>query len=89
MRASAQPTWHLPSLEALVDAADAVLHPWVHRHVPVGSRREALSEGPRFWLHTAAQDLEYAATYAANAPKAVSPRRTGTVGLPSTPTRMC
>jgi hypothetical protein len=71
---SPAPLWHhLPSLETLVDAADAGLHPWVHRHVPKATRREALAEELGFWLNTAAQDLEYAATYAANAPHSGQP----------------
>jgi len=71
---SPAPLWHhLPSLETLVDAADAGLHPWVHRHVPTATRREALAEELGFWLNTAAQDLEYAAAYATDAPQSGQP----------------
>ena len=74
MTSIGQPSSHLPTLETLVDAADAGLHPWVHRHVPAATRREALAEELAFWLNTAAQDLEYAATYAAGAPQSGQPK---------------
>jgi len=73
MTSLAHPSSHLPSLETLVDAADTGLHPWVHRHVPTATRREALAEELGFWLNTAAQDLQYAATYAAGAPQSGQP----------------
>ena len=63
----------LPALETLVDAADEGLHPWVHSHVPAGVRRAALEEELGFWLHTAAQDLDYARRYAADAPQSGQP----------------
>ncbi len=58
----------LPSLESLVDAADAGLHPWVHDHVAEPVRRSALADELGFCLHTAAQDLTYAAAFAEVAP---------------------
>ena len=58
----------LPSLETLVDAADAGLHPWVHDHVAEPVRRSALADELGFCLHTAAQDLAYAAAFAEVAP---------------------
>lgn len=63
----------LPPLETLVDVADAGLHPWVHSHVPVGVRRAALEQELGFQLHTAAQDLDYARRYAAEAPQCGQP----------------
>jgi len=58
----------LPSLETLVDAADAGLHPWVHEHVAEPVRRSALADELGFCLHTQAQDLAYAAAFAEVAP---------------------
>jgi len=58
----------LPSLATLVDAADAGLHPWVHDHVAEPVRRSALADELGFCLHTAAQDLSYAAAFAEVAP---------------------
>ena len=58
----------LPTLETLVDAADEGLHPWVHDHIIEPVRRAALAEELGFCLHTAAQDLTYAAAFAEVAP---------------------
>jgi GNAT superfamily N-acetyltransferase len=63
----------LPSLETLVDAADAGLHPWVHDHVAEPVRRSALADELGFCLHTAAQDLTYAAAFAEVAPEIGQP----------------
>ncbi len=63
----------LPPLAVLVDAADAGLHPWVREHVGARTRREALAEELRFFLDTAAQDPEYAATFAEQAPQSGEP----------------
>lgn len=63
----------LPPLQLLVTAADASLHPWVHAHVPEPTRRAALAEELSFWLHTAAQDMEYATNYAQGAPESGEP----------------
>jgi len=68
-----RPTESLPPLDALVDAADAGLHSWVHNHVPEGVRRTALEEEIGFWLHTAAQDMQYATAYAKAAPESAEP----------------
>ena len=58
----------LPTLDTLVAAADAGLHPWVHEHVAEPVRRAALAEELGFCLQTAAQDLTYAAAFAEVAP---------------------
>jgi hypothetical protein len=63
----------LPTIEVLVDAADAGLHPWVHEHVSEPERRSALAEELGFWLETAAQDLAYAASFAQLAPQSGEP----------------
>jgi len=63
----------LPSLETLVDAADAGLHRWVHDHVAEPVRRAALAEELGFTLHTAAQDPAYAAAFAEVAPPVGQP----------------
>jgi GNAT superfamily N-acetyltransferase len=63
----------LPTLDVLVEAADAGLHPWVRAHVSQGVRRSALAEELGFWLGTAAQDLAYAASFAAAAPYSGEP----------------
>lgn len=63
----------LPALSVLVDAADAGLHRWVHDHVAERVRRTALEEELRFWLNTAAQDLDYATQYAKDAPQSRQP----------------
>lgn len=63
----------LPALDSLVLAADASLHPWVREHVPEAVRRAALEEELGFWLNTAAQDLEYATSYAQAAPQSGEP----------------
>ena len=63
----------LPSLETLVDAAEAGLHPWVHDHIGEAVRREALAEELAFTLHTAAQDLAYATGFAEVAPPTGQP----------------
>ena len=63
----------LPTLTVLVDADDAGLHPWVRGHIPEPVRRAALEEELRFGLNTAAQDTEYAATYAKDAPQSGQP----------------
>jgi GNAT superfamily N-acetyltransferase len=63
----------LPSLDVLVEAADAGLHPWVHAHVAEPVRREALAEELGFTLHTAAQDLAWAASFAEVAPPVGEP----------------
>jgi len=63
----------LPTIDVLVDAADAGLHPWVLDHVPETERRSALAEELGFWLHTAAQDLAYARSFAEVAPHSGEP----------------
>jgi GNAT superfamily N-acetyltransferase len=63
----------LPSLEVLVSAADAGLHPWLTARIPTAARRAALAEELRFSLETAAQDLGYAERYAADAPDVGQP----------------
>ena len=63
----------LPSLDVLVDAADAGLHSWVRTQVPAAERRPALAEELDFWLNTAATDLAYAREYAARAPYSGEP----------------
>jgi hypothetical protein len=63
----------LPTLEVLVAAADAGVHPWIAARVPVEMRREALAEELRFWLEVAAQDLAHAERYAADAPDVGQP----------------
>jgi GNAT superfamily N-acetyltransferase len=67
------PPSELPSIETLVTAADAGLHPWVHEHVGASERRAALVEELGFWLDTAAQDLSYAAEFAEVAPYSGEP----------------
>lgn len=64
----------LPTLDVLVRAAEAGLHPWVQHHVPASVRRIALEEELDFWLNTAAQDLGYAAAYARDAPQSGQPK---------------
>lgn len=66
-------TSSLPSLATLVAAADEGLHPWVHEHVPADVRRTSLERELGFWLNTAAQDVEYAASYAEVAPPVGQP----------------
>jgi GNAT superfamily N-acetyltransferase len=73
MPSPSPPSRSLPTLDVLVDAADAGLHPWVHQHVPDKVRRAALEEELAFWLHTAAQDMDYAKTYARDAPQSGQP----------------
>lgn len=68
----------LPPLHALVDATDRGLHEWVHAYIPESVRRAALEDELRFWLQTAAQDLDYANEYAKVAP----PERSTSGGLP-------
>jgi GNAT superfamily N-acetyltransferase len=63
----------LPTLSVLVAAAERGLHEWVRDHVPEAVRRAALEEEIGFWLNTAAQDMQYAATYRANAPQSGEP----------------
>ncbi|MEJ7630042.1 MAG: hypothetical protein WKF54_10665 [Nocardioidaceae bacterium] len=63
----------LPTLTVLVDAADTGLHPWARDQVPERVRRKALSEELGYWLHTAAQDMEYATSYARAAPQSGQP----------------
>ncbi len=63
----------LPSLDVLVSAADASLHPWVYQHVPQALRRAGLEKELGFWLHTAAQDMSYANAYAQRAPQSGEP----------------
>jgi L-amino acid N-acyltransferase YncA len=63
----------LPSIDVLVDAADAGLHAWVHEHVSEPVRRAALAEELGFWLDTAARDLAWAASYAEVAPQSGEP----------------
>ena len=63
----------LPTLDVLVEAADAGLHPWVHEHVSESMRRSALAEELTFWLETAAQDPAYAASFAEVAPYSGEP----------------
>ena len=63
----------LPTLETLVDAADAGLHPWVHDHIAEPVRRAALADELGHCLHTAAQDLSYAAAFAEVAPPVGQP----------------
>jgi L-amino acid N-acyltransferase YncA len=63
----------LPTLDVLVGAADAGLHPWVREHVSTQTRREALAEELGFFLETAARDPEYAATFAGHAPYSGEP----------------
>lgn len=63
----------LPTLDTLVAAADAGLHPWVRVHRCADDRRTALAEELRFWLSTAAQDLDHARSYAAAAPQSGEP----------------
>ena len=63
----------LPDLDTLVAAADAGLHPWVHEHIPEPVRRSALADELGFCLHTAAQDLTYAAAFAEVAPPVGQP----------------
>lgn len=63
----------LPTLAVLVQAADAGLHPWVRERVPAAARRAALEDELSFWLDTAAQDMEYAAAYARDAPQSGQP----------------
>jgi hypothetical protein len=67
------PSSNLPTLEVLVDAADAGLHPWVHEHVTEPERRSALAEELGFWLDTATQDPAYAASFAQAAPHSGEP----------------
>ncbi len=54
----------LPALDTLVAAADEALHPWVRLRVCADQRRTALAEELRYWLCTAAQDLDHARSYA-------------------------
>ncbi|MDX6360552.1 MAG: hypothetical protein QOH37_3606, partial [Nocardioidaceae bacterium] len=63
----------LPTIDALVDAADAGLHPWVREHVGEEQRRSALAEELGFWLDTAAQDPAYATSFAQVAPQSGEP----------------
>ncbi|GAA0970092.1 hypothetical protein ENKNEFLB_03862 [Nocardioides aquaticus] len=63
----------LPALDTLVATADEGLHPWVRRRVCADERRTALAEELRFWLCTAAQDLEHARRYADAAPQSGEP----------------
>jgi len=63
----------LPTLAVLVDAADAGLHPWVRGHFPEPVRRAALEQELGFWLNTAAQDTDYATSYAKVAPQSGQP----------------
>lgn len=63
----------LPTLDTLVAAADAGLDPWVRVRVCADERRTALAEELRFWLCTAAQDLEHARRYAEAAPQSGEP----------------
>jgi GNAT superfamily N-acetyltransferase len=63
----------LPTIDVLVDAADAGLHPWVHEHVNEAERRSALAEELGFWLDTAARDLAYAESFAEVAPQSGEP----------------
>jgi GNAT superfamily N-acetyltransferase len=63
----------LPTIDVLVDAADAALHPWVHEHVSEPDRRSALAEELGFWLDTAARDPAYAASFAEVAPQSGEP----------------
>jgi GNAT superfamily N-acetyltransferase len=58
----------LPTLDVLVDVADAGLHPWVREHVLESVRRAALAEELGYRLDTAARDLTYAADFARAAP---------------------
>ena len=67
------PTWSLPPLDVLVNAADRGLHPWVIAHVAEPIRRESLREEIGFWLNKAAQDMEYAKGYASVAPQTGQP----------------
>jgi hypothetical protein len=69
----ALPGRDLPTIDVLVDGADAGLHPWVREHVPEPERRAALAEELEFWLGTAAQDLTYATSYAEVAPMSGEP----------------
>jgi GNAT superfamily N-acetyltransferase len=63
----------MPTLSVLVAAAEHGLHAWVRDHVPEAVRRAALEEEIGFWLNTAAQDMQYAAAYRANAPQSGEP----------------
>jgi hypothetical protein len=63
----------LPTIDVLVDAADAGLHPWVHQHVSEPERRSALAEELGFWLDTAARDLAWATSFAEVAPQSGEP----------------
>ena len=63
----------LPSIDVLVEAADAGLHPWVRDHIPAADRRAALAEELSFWLNTAAQDMDYATGFATMAPQSGQP----------------
>jgi GNAT superfamily N-acetyltransferase len=63
----------LPTIDVLVEAADAGLHPWVREHVSEQQRRSALAEELGFWLDTAAQDLAYATSFAQVAPQSGEP----------------
>ncbi len=58
----------LPTLDVLVTAAEAGLHPWLAARTTREDRRAALADELRFALETAAQDLAYAERYAAAAP---------------------
>ncbi len=59
----------LPDIELLVRAADAGLHPLIHRWVQERARHEALREELAWWLDVAARDIDYARSYAAHQPR--------------------
>ena len=71
--ATDRPRDDLPTLDVLVEAADAGLHPWVRAHVGQEVRRSALAEELGFWLGTAARDPAYAAAFAEAAPYSGEP----------------
>lgn len=64
---------HLPTLDVLVDAAEAGMHPWLTARVPRDARRSALADELGYSLTTAAQDLGYAERYAGSAPDVGQP----------------
>jgi L-amino acid N-acyltransferase YncA len=64
---------NLPTIDVLVDGADAALHSWVREHIPEPERRAALAEELDFSLNTAARDLAYATSFAEVAPMSGEP----------------
>jgi len=63
----------LPQLAELVQAGDDSLHSWVRDRFSTEQRQLALTEQLRFWLKTAACDLDWATKFKTNSPPVGEP----------------